>query len=460
MRKHSEDSSNEFMGSGHDCLSKRQAVLSSFKEIGLKEGIASDNANGHKIDNSSEVSVASFRDSTCALKLTRLIDCRVKSCIGDKGLMGGEFSDITYFSKKGSSSCIADTINRGNNLQFLNCDRFAEFRKHRRELLELFHQMKESRYLLWKDKFLSKATGGDGAGCSLDDLLSTHRDLSTPACLFKGFFDKLRLCSPDKTCRGKIFEEEEHSCSKDIAEGLQFREGSLKDSLNLVFSRGNKGRERFSFPCEISEVLSVLGDRELLNLVFMNEEESGDGEGVLFIGLGFSERKLSKIRDKKGVNNNDMSSFKGEEGKEINVVTTCGFHACKDSREVFRVSSNRVHELQEARIIHWAGKGKADITLRVKTCGRERVLGDIDTHKEFTHTNTSLRSFLDKAGDASRPILHGDEGSLTQSTYKGYGRQGTDSFEGSITQVKWSSPAFPTLTGKTSLYKANYNINS
>ncbi|MFN3740951.1 MAG: hypothetical protein ACK4TF_09840, partial [Thermodesulfovibrionales bacterium] len=91
------------------------------------------------------------------------------------------------------------------------------------------------------------------------------------------------------------------------------------------------------------------------------------------------------------------------------------------------------------------------------------ILGDINADKEITHTSTSLNNLLDKAGDASQPILHGNEGSVTQSTYHGFGRQGTDSFKGSLTQVIWSSPAFPTLTGKTSLYRAyraNYNTNS
>jgi len=67
-----------------------------------------------------------------------------------------------------------------------------------------------------------------------------------------------------------------------------------------------------------------------------------------------------------------------------------------------------------------------------------------------------------KAGEASRPILHDDKGSLTQLTYDGYGGQGTDSFEGLRTQVKWSSSAFPSLMlyiGKTHAYKF-YNTYS
>ena len=69
MRKHSENSPNKLMSSSHDSLSKRQAVLFSFKEISFKEGVTSDNADSHKIDNSSEMAIASFGDSTAPLNL-------------------------------------------------------------------------------------------------------------------------------------------------------------------------------------------------------------------------------------------------------------------------------------------------------------------------------------------------------------------------------------------------------
>lgn len=48
---------------------------------------------------------------------------------------------------------------------------------------------------------------------------------------------------------------------------------------------------------------------------------------------------------------------------------------------------------------------------------------------------------FNRAGDTSPPILHADKGSWTQSSYYGSGRQETDSFEGSTTQVLCSLPA-------------------
>ena len=66
MRKHSENNPYKLMSSSHDSLSERQAILFSFKEVCFKEGITSNNADSHKIDNSSEMTIASFGDSACA----------------------------------------------------------------------------------------------------------------------------------------------------------------------------------------------------------------------------------------------------------------------------------------------------------------------------------------------------------------------------------------------------------
>lgn len=123
------------------------------------------------------------------------------------------------------------------------------------------------------------------------------------------------------------------------------------------------------------------------------------------------------------------------------------------------MSRDSLHEFRESGGIHWGRDGETEMTFRVKTCGGEGIFGDVNANEETIHTNTSLE--LDKAGVASRPILHDDKGSLTQSTYHGYGRQGTHSVEGSWTQEQLSSPAFPLLMDrdKTHSYKL-YTINS
>jgi hypothetical protein len=68
------------------------------------------------------------------------------------------------------------------------------------------------------------------------------------------------------------------------------------------------------------------------------------------------------------------------------------------------------------------------------------------------HSITSMIKYLRKAGDALKPILQYDKGLITQPTYYGLKGQGTNSFKGSKTQVKWSSPAFPFFSFKGSFY--------
>jgi hypothetical protein len=215
----------------------------------------------------------------------------------------------------------------------------------------------------------------------------------------------------------------------------------------------------FSFSNNIPEVRRILRDGGLLNRILMNQKESGDSKGVFLVGFGFTQRHLGEIRDKKGINDNGINLFTGQERKEIDMVAACGLHACQDSGDIFTVRRNSLHQFGKTALIHSVRQGKTDIAFCINTCGRERILGNINTDKQFNHINTSINGLLNKTGEASRPILHDDKGSKTQSTYYGFGRQGTDSFKGSLTQVKWSSPACPTLTGKTSLYKS-YNINS
>ncbi len=459
MRKHSENNPYKFMSSSDDSLSERQAILFSFKEIDFKEGITSDGADSHKIDNSSEMTITFFRDFVYVFEFTGLIDSRVNSCKGNKGHMRGEVVEIAYFSQESSPCCITDAINGSDNFHFLNNDGFTEFREDSSDFIELFHKMKESRDFLWEDEFFSEAIGRDRVFGGSDDIVSVDRDLSAFTAEFNRLCNNLSFRGNDEACGGELLKKHKHSSSKDITDGLQFREGTLKNPFNLIFSRSDKVGDGFSFSGNIPKVSDVLRNGELLNGILMNKKESGNSKGVFLIGLGFTQRQLCEIRDQKGIDDNGVNLFGGQERKEIDMIAACGFHACHDSREVFAVRSNGLHKFREAVFIHIGGHGKTDIAFVVNACSRKRIFRDIYTNEQIIHSNTSVKSYLDKAGGASRPILHDDKGSTkTQSIYYGYGRQGTDSFEGSLTQEKWSSPACPILTSKTRLYKS-YNIN-
>jgi hypothetical protein len=459
MRKHSENSSNKLMGNSHDSLSERQAVLFSFKEIRFKEGITSDNSDSHKIDNSSEMTIASFGDSACALKLAGLKDRRVKPCKSNKGLMRGEVTDIAYFSQESSPCSITDTVNGSDNLHFLNSNGRAELREDACNLIKLLHKMKERRNLPGQDELFSEANRSDRVFSGHDNLISADRDLSASAAALKRLCNNLSFRGSDKAGRREFLKKQKHGSSKDITCGLQFRKDALENPLNLVFGRSDKVRDGFSFSGNIPEVSDVLRNGELPNRLLMDKNEPGDGKGVFLIRFGLSQRQLCEIGDQKGINDNGINLFGGQEGKKIDMVTACGFHSSHDRGEVFTGRSNSLHEFRKTAFIHSSRQGKTDIAFGVNTCGRKRILRYINTNKETIQSSTSVKRYSDKAGEASRPILHDDKGSKTQSTYYGYGRQGTDSFKGSLTQGKWSSPACPALTGKTRLYKF-YNTNS
>jgi hypothetical protein len=213
------------------------------------------------------------------------------------------------------------------------------------------------------------------------------------------------------------------------------------------------------FPGKISEVFEVLRDGELSDGVLVNEKETSDCKGVFLVGLSFSKRQLCKIGDQERIKDHRVDLFGAEEGKEIDMVAARGLHSGAHRREVTTSGPDGFQQRGEACGIHRSRKGEPYFSFGINACSGKEILGYINTDKQSVQCTTSLKYSFSKAGEASRPILHGDKDSKTQSTYHGYGRQGTDSFKDSTVQETWSSPALPTLMGKTHSYKS-YNINS
>lgn len=462
MRKHSENSSNKLMGSSHDSLSKRESILSSFKEISLKECINTYDINSHKVDEASEMSTAPFRDSALAFKFSRLIDSRINTSKGNEAFVRIEVSNVAYLSKECSTSSGINTFNGSDDLEVFNHHGLAVRGKHLCNLIQSFCKVKKCRDLPFKDALFSKAYRANRGFSSLDDFIGRDGDPSTSGRRFKCLSNGFRFSYFNNPCRGKFLKEIKHGMGKDIADGLQFREGRLKDSFDFIFTGSDEVTKGFSFSGNIPEVFGVFGDRELADGIFVDKEEPSDSKGIFLIGFGFSQRELNEVGDKKGVNDDGIDTFGNKEGVKIDVVAAGGLHGSNNRGEVIAHRRDSLQEFSEARGIHICSNRETDITFRVNTSCREEIFGDIDTNEKIIHTNTSCNKMnLGKAGAASRPILHGDKGSLTQSTYHGYGRQGTNSLKGSMTQELWSSPAYPILMymGKAHSYKL-YNTNS
>ena len=202
MRKHSENNPYKLMSSSHDSLSERQAILFSFKEVCFKEGITSNNADSHKIDNSSEMTIASFGDSACALKLAGLKDSRAHTCKSNKRLMRGEVLDITDLGEEHSTGGITDTVNGSDNFHLLNCKGRTELREDACYLIKLLHKMKERGDLPGQNELFSEANGSDRVFSSPDNLISADRDLSTLPIALKRICNNLSFRGSDKAGRG------------------------------------------------------------------------------------------------------------------------------------------------------------------------------------------------------------------------------------------------------------------
>ena len=174
MRKHSEKGSQEFMSSGQDSFFIRQAVSSSFKEVRLKSVIESNNTYCHKINDSSEVTITSFRYSACALKLTRLIDRGVNTCKGNKAFIGGEVFNTTDFSQESGPCSGINAINGGDDFEFINGNTLALLFKGSVEGFESFHEVQKGGDFLTEDEFFSRAYGGDRVFGSTDEFFRRY----------------------------------------------------------------------------------------------------------------------------------------------------------------------------------------------------------------------------------------------------------------------------------------------
>lgn len=448
------------MGSSEDSLPVGQPILFTGKEIVSKERVNTDNADSHEINDPPQMSIASFRDSACALELAGLIDRRIDSGVSDQRLMGLKVSDIADLGQECSPGSISDSIDGSEYVHFINHYGLAEFSENAGDLIEAFHQVQEDRYPLRQNKLLGKAVGGDGAFCCSDKLLGADRDLSALAGVFKSVGNSAPFGCPDATCGGELLEETEHRFCKDICQGLQLREGSLKHSFDLVFGGSDEIGDGLPLSGNISEVFQVLGDRELSDGVLVSQKELGDGEGVFLIGLGLSERQLCKIGDQKWIKNCRVDLFRTKEGEEIDMVAARGLHGGAHRREVTTGGPDGFKQRGKSSGIHGGREGEPDFSFGVNARDGKRILGYVNTDKQLEQRTTSLKCYFSKAGEASRPILHGDKDSMIQSTYHGYGRQGTDSFKDSSVQELWSSPAFPASMGKTHLCINRYNTNS
>lgn len=175
--------------------------------------------------------------------------------------------------------------------------------------------------------------------------------------------------------------------------------------------------------------------------VRFNFKELSDSGGVAFVGFCFSEREFSEVENEDGIDECTVQVLGIEEVEKIEVVGARGLHTDKEIIAIGAERGKRGEEVLEAIRRHGKREREERLSLVIDQSGMERRSRDIHTAKKAKHDSTSWCIILIEAERASRSILHSDKGSLTQSTDEDIGRQVTDSFKGSRTQGKISSPA-------------------
>jgi len=391
---------------------------------------------GHEPENTPEVPVAPLGDSALPLEFPGLMDGGIKPGVSDKLFVVLKTAHIPNLGQEVEGSDISNALDGFEDSEVLRSRLMAHLGQHIGELLQFSLKQKKLRGLLREDEFSS----GTHPGFRFDK----------PGYLRggEGF---------DHPGRGVMSKEIEDGSGADIGCSEEFREGDREKLLDVVFEPGDLRGEPFSFSGQLSKIRRE--EAGLWQGAMEHGQETGDGEGILPIGFSFPEGELHEVGDEQGIDNNGVVTVSGEEGREVNVITARGFQTDED--RVLGKFGEVLGKLLESFHIHRGGELKELIFFLPYGTGSERAFGDIQSDEYLIHKRTSCKDFLARAGAASRPILHDDEGFLAQPTYHGCGRQGTDSSKGFLAQVKWSSPALLLLLlmGKTHSHKT-YTTNS
>lgn len=436
--KESIDNTEKLMDYCHDSLFIGFPLSSFFKKIIFKELIYPYNGDSHKVKHSSKASITSFRYSSFSFKLSGLIDSWINSSVSDEFFCGGELFYIFDFSYKMRGCYIIETFNRFKDFKLIGMIGFTFFDEDMFDSFKFFLQNEESSDFTFKNFFMDRGSDADRIFCGFKDFVDRENTFSSFFLLREDFNDFIVRCFKECVFRWEGEEELEGGESEWVYDGEEFREEDMDEAFNFIFQGDDFLRDSLSFSCEGSEVLRRL---ELLGkIICMDSQKFSYNGGIFPIGFSFSQGESREIRDEERIKHNGVEVMGVKEREKIYVIGAGGFHCYDDFIGIRACGFNGVKEGIKTFGVHKELRGEERFPVFINQSGMKRVFRDIDATEKGKHGYTSLRSFYE-AGEASKSILHSDEGSLTQSTYEDLRRQVTNSFEGSKTQVKWSSPA-------------------
>jgi hypothetical protein len=424
-------------------------------EIFPEHRINFDHGCCHEIEDSSQTFITSFRDSTLAFKLSGFMDRGIDSGKGDHFFRGRELFIINFSQEMGRSD-IVYSLDRFKDFHLAGGFFLGGFNKKGCDFFKFLLESDEDYDFCFKDLLVERGVEADRFFSSGDKFFWRGRIFSSSLregeeATYLGWSG----CGESLSGR-EVLEESEGGRSKRVDEAEELREKEVKDSFNFIFEGSDMLRDSFSFPGQGSEVYGACF--RLGEIGGIDSEEFSDEEGIFSVSFCFSQGELGEVRDKEWVKEETIEVMRGEEGEEVEVVRARRFHANDEVLGVLAMVEEGLEEREEAWRGHGEGKGGEDFLVFVDQGSMKRILGDIDATKKINHGNTSFDILTNEAGYASPSILHGDKGSQTQSTYKDLGRQVTDSFEGSKTQVLCSYPAssFSSYQAYSYIFNINY----
>ncbi len=452
ISQESMDHTKEFMGNDENCLFVPFSLSSFFRVKGLEDRIDSYDCDSHQEDHPTQAFISSFGDVTSAFPLSGFVDCGIEASISDKLLWCREGTVLGFGQEMGDGSC-AEAGDRAKDSQGAGNLVAATVEKAFCHLFEFLLQALKDADFRAQDGFEVLRGEADGSPSHLDQDLGREPGLAATTCAGQDVEKGLRRSLKESILGGEGGQQTKRGCGEGVKDSEDLGENDGQISFDFVFESHNLRRDIFTLPSESSKFID--GWVGLGQGLGVGPEELGDDHGVPLIGLCLSQRELDEVRDKQWVEHADIKAMSLKEGEQVQVIGAGRLHP--DPKRMGRRTprSQGAQEIAESIGGHEERLRPKELPLVIDQGGMEAVFGDIDTAEMDRHGFTSGSIIRIEAGDASRPILHSDEGSWTQSTYKDCGWQRTDSFEGSRAQEIWSSPASSLLS-----YQAYNNINN
>ncbi len=241
------NNSQKFMSGGQNRFFIRQSLSFSPLKIAPEYRIVSDYIYTHKPYNPSQMPISSFRNLALSFKVSRFINSRIKSCIGNQLFVRLKSLYILNFSKKMKRCNFSNSLNRKEDIKVLASGNL--FTSGFKKFFNFF------KGFLKEEEFLN----GSGKNIFFCGPILSYRIFSKGFYFFSrngGFFTFLRgeyifnflkRGFFNSFSRGEFFKKFKNGGIVDIDGSFKFREGNDHKFFEVIFSFSDFLRNSFSF---------------------------------------------------------------------------------------------------------------------------------------------------------------------------------------------------------------------